>query len=128
MNLPEFSDTSHSTPIKLHTAANPIHSRSNHHAGAPFKVNVILTCIVRKVQVICKRRVFCGYCVNLLYKWRQSKMLTNFSHCNFSAENQPEKKVNLGICMKRTVQNHGSHSFDKTKFKFYSRTNNCFKH
>ena len=86
--LSQFPDTANSTPIKLHTTADPVHTGANHHTSAAFKVNIILACIISQVQVVCEGGVLCGYCVDLLYKWSEAIMLTNLPYCNFSAGNQ----------------------------------------
>ena len=86
--LSQFPDAANSAPIKFHTATDPIHTRANHHNCTTFKVEIIFTRIVSHIQVVCKGRVLCSYCVNLLHKRGEAIMLTNLANCNFSAENK----------------------------------------
>ena len=86
--LPQFSDTTNSTPIKLHTTANPVYPRAQHHGCPPWKFKVIFTGIVGQVQVIGESRILCSDSVNLFDIWSDGHGLPSHPHSKLSAKDK----------------------------------------
>lgn len=64
-HLPQSPDAVDSTPVKLHTAPDPVDPRTQHHDMLARKLDIMLNATVGQIQVVCTCWPLRCYCVNL---------------------------------------------------------------
>ncbi len=91
-HLPELCDAPDCTPIKLHTAADAVNARADHHDVLIVEVQVVLRAVVGQVQVVCVGGPFSRHCIDLLHHRQDGPIVTQLSHYKLCAVGGGGKK------------------------------------
>lgn len=67
--LAQLLDAPNGTPVKFHTAANTVDTRTDDHDVWFMENQVMLSAIVAEIQIVGLGWPFCGHRVNLFHHW-----------------------------------------------------------
>ena len=91
----QLLNATYSAPIKLHTAANTVHSRSQHHSVSWRRADVTVASVVGEVEVIGVGWPLCGDGVDLFDARSNAEILADLAHNRLGTVEE------MGRCLNR---------------------------
>ena len=91
----QLLNTTNSTPIKLHTATDAVHSRSQHHRVSWRRADVTVASVVGEVEVVGVGWPLCGDGVDLFDARSNAEILADLAHNRLGTVEE------MGRCLNR---------------------------